>query len=404
MVDSSVASDEENGSRRSVRFIESEQNKRDSCDGASDNNSMEENKTENLSIDQTKQNENVNSNSVSPESTEMMLTFKLGNHVLISNNSLKPNSAVRQLFPCTKQLNGKGDDESIHQYLVTAESLRAFEEAKRSKLPQIIQSGETDESIKRAIERNTLRRSLIRYEPRSKKTQQKTDNSLVERIKQLTCDVDDDNTLDIPPRTSPPGEEARNSPEVNHCRNPDKSFSPSSSSTTSSNSSSMSSTYKKITDLFGKRDKISESQNNLTNDSKLAPPSLPDLGNGASHIHEINEANHTSVSKVNSTNESRKQFLSTLAPLTACVSGLGHSEEYYYHINNHIGERASMASSVGTEYSLEDIDEGLKNGEEESKKIAPDVLAGTPSASESGDELAIFVQQDASRIERIKKK
>lgn len=407
MVDSSVASDEENGSRRSVRFIESEQNKRDSCDGASDNNSTEENKTEeNLSIEQTKQNENVNSNSVSPESTEMMLTFKLGNHVLISNNSLKPNSAVRQLFPCTKQLNGKGDDESIHQYLVTAESLRAFEEAKRSKLPQIIQSGETDESIKRAIERNTLRRSLIRYEPRSKKTQQKTDNSLVERIKQLTCDVDDDNTINIPPRTSPPGEEARNSPEVNHSsRNPDKSFSPSSSSTTSSNSSSMSSTYKKITDLFGKRDKMSESQNNLTNDPKLAPPSsLPDLGNGASHIHEINEANHTSVSKVNSTNESRKQFLSTLAPLTACVSGLGHAEEYYYHINNHIGERASMASSVGTEYSLEDIDEGLKNGEEDSKKIAPDVLAGTPSASESGDELAIFVQQDASRIERIKKK
>lgn len=402
-----MASDEENGSRRSVRFIESEQNKRDSCDGASDNNSTEENKTEeNLSIEQTKQNENVNSNSVSPESTEMMLTFKLGNHVLISNNSLKPNSAVRQLFPCTKQLNGKGDDESIHQYLVTAESLRAFEEAKRSKLPQIIQSGETDESIKRAIERNTLRRSLIRYEPRSKKTQQKTDNSLVERIKQLTCDVDDDNTINIPPRTSPPGEEARNSPEVNHSsRNPDKSFSPSSSSTTSSNSSSMSSTYKKITDLFGKRDKMSESQNNLTNDPKLAPPSsLPDLGNGASHIHEINEANHTSVSKVNSTNESRKQFLSTLAPLTACVSGLGHAEEYYYHINNHIGERASMASSVGTEYSLEDIDEGLKNGEEDSKKIAPDVLAGTPSASESGDELAIFVQQDASRIERIKKK
>lgn len=96
----------------------------------------------------------------------MMLTFKLGNHVLISNNSLKPNSAVRQLFPCTKPLPTKAGDEEAahHQYLVTAESLKAFEEAKRSKLPQIIQSGETDDSIKRAIERNTLRRSLIRYE------------------------------------------------------------------------------------------------------------------------------------------------------------------------------------------------------------------------------------------------
>lgn len=73
-------------------------------------------------------------------------------------------------------------------------------------------------------------------------------------------------------------------------------------------------------------------------------------------------------------------------------------------MSNQIGERASMASSMGTEYSLEDIDEGLKNTEDDPKRIAPDVLAGTPSASESGDELAMFVQQDASRIERIKKK
>lgn len=333
-------------------------------------------------------------NSVSPDSTEMTLTFKLGNHVLISNNSLKPNSAVRQLFPCTKPLN-KTDEESM-QYLVTAESLRAFEEAKRSKLPQIIQSGETDESIKKAIERNTLRRSLIRYEPRSKKTQQKTDNSLVERIKLLTCDVDEPLTEnEIPPRASPPGEEARNSPEVtkNH-----QSFSPSSSSTTSSNSSSMSSTYKKITDLFAKRDKP-----DLTNDTtnRSQPISAPDLGNGPQEFLE----GHVPITKMNSTNESRKQFLSTLAPLTACVTATtpGH-DDYYYHMNNHPSERMSVASSVGTEYSLEDIDEGLKNDDDEHKKIAPDVLAGTPSASESGDELAMFVQQDASRIERIKKK
>lgn len=332
-------------------------------------------------------------NSISPDSTEMTLTFKLGNHVLISNNSLKPNSAVRQLFPCTKPLSGKTDEESV-QYLVTAESLRAFEEAKRSKLPQIIQSGETDESIKRAIERNTLRRSLIRYEPRSKKTAQKTDNSLVERIKQLTCDVDEPvSENEIPPRGSPPGEEARNSPEVLKTH---QSFSPSSSSTTSSNSSSVSSTYKKITDLFAKRDKP-----DLTSETgRPQAASAPDLGNGPQEYLEA----HVPVTKVNSTNEARKQFLSTLAPLTACVSGTGPADDYYYQMNNHPGERISVASSVGTEYSLEDIDEGLKNDEDETKKIAPDVLAGTPSASESGDELALFVQQDASRIERIKKK
>lgn len=121
--------------------------KRDSCDGAPDTSLEEDAKPE---PDKT-------------DSTEMMLTFKLGNHVLISNNSLKPNSAVRQLFPCTKPVPAKeGAQEPVHQYLVTAESLKAFEEAKRSKLPQIVQSSETDENIKRAIERNTLRRSLIR--------------------------------------------------------------------------------------------------------------------------------------------------------------------------------------------------------------------------------------------------
>lgn len=339
-------------------------------------------------------------NSVSPDSTEMMLTFKLGNHVLISNNSLKPNSAVRQLFPCTKPLLKTSDDlDTTQQYLVTAESLKAFEEAKRSKLPQIIQSGDTDESIKKAIERNTLRRSLIRYEPRSKKNQQKTDNSLVERIKQLTCDVDEPDSNE--PRASPPGEEARNSPEVtkNH-----QSYSPSSSSsTTSSNSSAMSSTYKKITDLFGKRDKP-DVTNDTTNRQQLI--TAPDLGNGGPQ--ECLD-NNVQMTRINSTtNESRKQFLSTLAPLTACVTSVtpAGTDDYYYHINNHPTDRMSIASSVGTEYSLEDIDEGLKNDDDDNntKKIAPDVLAGTPSASESGDELAIFVQQDASRIERIKKK
>lgn len=361
--------------------------KRDGCDGAPDNPPDE--------VDNTKPPQIIPETS-SPDSTEMMLTFKLGNHVLISNNSLKPNSAVRQLFPCTKPMPKNHEESSEsqhHQYLVTAESLRAFEEAKRSKLPQIIQSGETDETIKRAIERNTLRRSLIRYEPRPKKAAQKTDNSLVERIKQLTCDVDNvdglvmNDEMSTSLRVSPPGEEARNSPEVHATMN--KSFSPSSSSTTSSNSSSMSSTYRKITDLFGKRgEKLLLPD--VQSDTKIVQ-TLPDLGGPTTH--ELNP------------NDSRRQFL---APLTACVSSMSmNADEYYYHLSNNqtIGERASVASSVGTEYSLEDIDEGLKNGlEEENKMIAPDVLAGTPSASESGDELAMFVQQDASRIERIKKK
>lgn len=223
---------------------------------------------------------------------------------------------------------------------------------------------------------------------------------MVERIKQLTCDVDDVAVQEAE-RASPPGEEARNSPEMNHLSNKivDKSFSPSSSSTASSNSSSVSSTYKKITDLFGKKERLDVAQNNAANEMAMKQSLLPDLGNG----HDAVDAVHCPVAKMNSTtSESRKQFLSSLAPLTACVSAMGNGDEHYYH--HGIGERNSVASSVGTEYSLEDIDEGLKNDDEEATRIAPDVLAGTPSASESGDELAMFVQQDASRIERIKKK
>lgn len=196
--------------------------------------------------------------------------------------------------------------------------------------------------------------------------------------------------------------------QVTALKQQDKSFSPSSSSTTSSNASSVSSTYKKITDLFSKKsDKPLDNQNNVVvnanqQETKITP-TLPDLGNGP---HEIDHA-HVPASRNNSTNESRKQFLASLAPLTACVSGITNIDDYYYQMNNHAnhgGERASVASSVGTEYSLEDIDEALRNDQEETKRITPDVLAGTPSASESGDELAMFVQQDAGRIERIKKK
>lgn len=381
-----------------MRFTESEENKRASCDGEADKGTIEEEekKSEEAQQDNQKETDGCN-NSISPEAQEMMLTFKLGNHILISNNSLRPNSAVRQLFPA-KNLS-KEEDTSQPQYLVTAESLRAFEEAKRAKLPQILQGD--DESIRKTIERNTLRRSLIRYEPRSKKNQQKTDNSLEERIKQLTCDVDD--TPLEEERSSPTGEESTKPTEnssINNRINHDKSFSPSSSSTTSSNSS-MSSTYKKITDLFGKREKLaSELQNNAINESTNKQNLLqtaPDLGNGGQEFIE--------PAKMNNTTEARKQFLSSLAPLTACVGTVNSDEfQYQYQLANNPGERISMASTAGTEYSLEDIDEVLKQDGEESKKVAPDVLVGTPSASESADELAMFVQQDAGRIERIKKR
>ncbi|KAG5889456.1 hypothetical protein JTB14_016436 [Gonioctena quinquepunctata] len=388
-------SDDDSSSTRMVRFIEEE--KKDSCKA-----SPETDKELDV-IETNKEEDETSSRNESPgsavEPTEMMLTFKLGNHVLISNNSLKPNSAVRQLFPCTKPLSQQKTSEEEQQYLVTAESLRAFEEAKRSRLPQIIQSAGTNDSIKRVIERNTLRRSLARYEPKSRKNVQKTDNSLEERIKQLTCDIDEisQDSDELSARVSPTGEEGCDTVDSSQLNNKckERNFSPSSSSTSSSNSSSMSSTYRKITDLFGKREKpLEASAQNVTYEPKaVQTQTLPDLG--APYHQDIPDK--IMVKPMNPTNENRKQFLPTLAPLTACVSNVGHPDEHYYHLSNH----GSVASSTGSEYTLDDIDEALVN--EENKKITPDVLAGTP-ASESGDELLVFVQQDANRIERIKKK
>ncbi|KAJ8964243.1 hypothetical protein NQ314_005030 [Rhamnusium bicolor] len=368
LTETAVTSDDESCNRRSVRFVEYEEKQKD-IEEETDLNLKDREKQ----IKDTEEKpDKIYNNVTVPEATEMMLTFKLGNHVLISNNSLKPNSAVRQLFPCTKPLTTKvPQDESIDQYLITAESLRAFEEAKRSKLPQIIQSGDTNESIKRAIERNTLRRSLI-----------------LERIKQLTCDIDDVDSDDISTRISPTGEETRDSLEINYAFNKfhDKSFSPSSSSTSSSNSSSVSSTYKKITDIFGKREKTD--MQNITSEPK-AVQTLPDIGGPQNQ-----DVSDTSNIKVSTINDSRKQFLSTLAPLTACVSNMGNPDEYYYNISNEVGKQTSVASSVYTEYTLEDIDEGLIIRNEDTKCIAPDVLAGTPLTSEYQPEQVYNKEED----------
>lgn len=71
---------------------------------------------------------------------EMTLTFKLG------SNSLKPNSALRQLFPRIASpppdKSPDSDDDSLQSNL-----------------------------IKRTIERNTLRRSLVRYPDIKKRNQ-----------------------------------------------------------------------------------------------------------------------------------------------------------------------------------------------------------------------------------------
>lgn len=179
--------------------------------------------------------------SESDRRAEFTLTFNLGNRVVVPCNSLKPNSAVRQLFPdprfvdapATTTISPPADckaagaadspDGRKDKYLVTEESLQAFDEVNRRSVfatygdkeyycpHEHSRSGSAtrndDETcatrnrrMKKTIQRNTLRRSLIRCSQRSKSGNQQPPPaaaaaaanrtaalSLEERIKLLTC-------------------------------------------------------------------------------------------------------------------------------------------------------------------------------------------------------------------------
>lgn len=202
--------------------------------------------------------------------------------------------------------------------------------------------------------------------------------------------------MNVERRDSPAGEE---NPQQSKF---DKSFSPSSSASSSS-SCSNGSTYKKITDLFNKdkrQEKILETDENpiviIPQDCRC--PAGPDIGMGV----QI-QGGHTQVHQPPPPprqTESKRHILSTtLAPLTACVAG--QRDDFSYYMLAKPGDRTSTASSQTTDqYSIGDIDAALQDAD--IKKVAPDVIAGTPG--QETDELASFAQQEANRLDRIKKR
>lgn len=150
---SSATSDDET-SKRSVRFIDGANSKssdnsteldQDVCDGESISGS-----------------ESQNGSVVNVTDTDTDTDTLKKQHSMLFHNSLRPNSAVRQLFP-TAVLNTNAQPAQT----LTHEALRAFDESKRSQLkPSIVHSDSETDTIRRTIERNALRRSLIKYEPK----------------------------------------------------------------------------------------------------------------------------------------------------------------------------------------------------------------------------------------------
>lgn len=109
--------------------------------------------------------------------------------------------------------------------------------------------------------------------------------------------------------------------------------------------------------------------------------------------------------------DSKRQFLSTLAPLTACVAGNKDDLSSYYTLAaaHHHHHHRTAANINATECSLTAVTADDTNAinscpaNSDERKVAPDVIAGTPG-QEQQDELAAFAQQEANRTDKIKKR
>ncbi|KAL1116573.1 hypothetical protein AAG570_005045 [Ranatra chinensis] len=357
-----------------------------------------------------------------PDRTEeMAVTFRLGNVMMA--NSLKPNSAVRQLFPSPRFVSpppGRSpEDDGITGGKKSPESDE--------------DDGLQNNLIKRTIERNTLRRSMLRYpaDIRLKRNQNrvKNDNSLVERIKRLTCDLDEETEPAKEERTSPTGEESSDAIGYLGLSSPCLAIAP-----------TQHTSFRRIPDLYARKEPhpvVLQAPASVEHQYPYYRPMYttttpvpPDLGNGVPphpplHLHlsavppqqvmlpppappptslPQQHPPKPAHPRASVTAEARKQFLSTLAPLAACVSS--NKEDAQDMLLSPPGTRDSLASSSAatdnTEYSIGDIDDALKT--ETVPKPRPDVVAGTPGNEQPTDELAVFVQQDASRIERLRKR
>ncbi|CAH0578059.1 unnamed protein product [Chrysodeixis includens] len=314
-----TASDEDGSiTPRSVRFLERPKD------------SEEEVPKKETEPAQTQTNDSENTQKEFATST----THRLETPLILTIHAPKANSAVQQLFN-----SGRPPPPAIE--------------------PQAWDAGrpKTEEAaVRRVAERNALRCSLLRSEAR-KKQQPKETTSLAERIRLLTCDVEDDQEEQ---RSSPAGasvDKMSNSSD----KSSDKSY----------NSLNIDKNCEKA---FGSASSSSSSSTiSAPLPTRQQPPDLGDV--------------HQEPQKPKS--EPRRQFLSTLAPLTACVGSAAHHEGFYYLPP---GDRSSASSA--TNLDLHD----------HSDAPAPDVVAGTPGAGEGDDGLAAFARATAPRTERLRQR
>ncbi|XP_021206032.2 uncharacterized protein LOC101737214 isoform X3 [Bombyx mori] len=258
---------------------------------------------------------------------------RLETPLILTINAPKQNSAVQQLFN-----SGRPPPPAIEPQLITSETLRPKSE---------------EAAVRRVAERNALRCSLLRSEARKKQQPKQETTSLAERIRLLTCDVEDE------------PEEQRASP----------------ASQNNSDKLSDKSSEKSFNSLDKSNEKAFGSASSSSSSSTLSAPvpmrhQPPDLGD----VHQDPPKR----------SEPRRQFLSTLAPLTACVGNAAHHEGFYY---------VSATADRSTVTSTTNIDL-----QEHNDAPAPDIVAGTPGAGDGDDGLAAFARASAPRTERIRQR
>lgn len=127
-----TSEDESGATKRSVRFVTEDQA---NAGGDGDNQSL--------------------AGEMDDSENQINELIPIKKHSTLFNNALRPNSAVRQLFPSVSAQQAP---------VLTSEALRAFDESKRAgclvtHLPG--SCGDSD-TLRRSMERNILRRSLIK--------------------------------------------------------------------------------------------------------------------------------------------------------------------------------------------------------------------------------------------------
>ncbi|XP_045784179.1 uncharacterized protein LOC123880227 [Maniola jurtina] len=269
---------------------------------------------------------------------------RLETPLILTISTPKANSAVQQLFNSSRP-----PPPAIEPQLVTSETLRAWDAGVRPKTEEA--------AVRRVAERNALRCSLLRSEARKKQQPKQETTSLSERIRLLTCDVEDEEQQE------------------------DQRSSPSGASIEKFLTSSDKSSDKSYNSIDKNNEKAFGSASSSSSSSTLSAPVLtrqqpPDLGDVHQEPQKIRP-------------EPRRQFLSTLAPLTACVGNAAHYEGFYYVAP---GDRTSASSATNIDF------------QEHNEAPAPDVVAGTPGPAESDDSLAAFARASAPRTERLRQR